>query len=44
MARSFVRAVRAAEILGAVAAVAVLAILFLPRLTSGGNAASVGIE
>ncbi len=44
MARSFVRTVRAAEILGAVAAVAVLAILFLPRLTSGGNAASVGIE
>ena len=44
MARSFVRAVRAAEILGAVAAVAVLAILFLPRLTSGGDAASPGIE
>ena len=44
MARSFVRAVRAAEILGAVAAVAVLAILFLPRLTSGGDAASRGVE
>ena len=44
MARSFVRAVRAAEILGAVAAVAVLAILFLPRLTSGGDAASPGVE
>src|SRR5271165_1503459 len=44
MARSFVRAVRVAEILGAVAAVAVLAILFLPRFTSGGEAAAPAIE
>src|SRR5208337_259107 len=44
MARRFTRAVRAAEILGAVAAVAVLAILFLPRLTGGGDAASPVIE
>src|ERR1700730_11336857 len=44
MPRRFVRAVRAAEILGAVAAAAVLAILFLPRLTGGGNAAPPGIE
>ena len=39
MVRRFTRAVRAAEIAGAVAAAAVLAILFLPRLTGGGNAA-----
>ena len=44
MARRFTRAVRAAEILGAVAAVVVLAILFLPRFSSGGNAATPGIE
>src|SRR5271167_70883 len=44
MARSFVRAVRVAEILGAVAAVAVLAILFLPRFTGGGDAAPPVIE
>jgi NitT/TauT family transport system substrate-binding protein len=44
MARRFVRAVRAAEILGGVAAAAVLAILFLPRLSGGGDAASRGIE
>ena len=37
MPRRFTRAVRAAEILGAVAAVVVLAILFVPRLSSGGN-------
>jgi NitT/TauT family transport system substrate-binding protein len=43
MARRFTRAVRAAEILGAVAAVAVLAILFLPRLT-GGDAATPVLE
>jgi len=35
MVRRFTRAVRVAEILGAVAAVAVLAILFLPRFTGG---------
>ena len=43
MARRFTRAVRAAEILGAVAAVAVLAILFVPWRTSG-NAAPPAIE
>ena len=32
MARRFTRAVRVAEVLGGVAAVVVLAILFLPRL------------
>src|SRR5579864_34939 len=44
MPRRFTRAVRIAEILGAVAAVVVLAILFVPRLSSGGNAATPGIE
>jgi NitT/TauT family transport system substrate-binding protein len=44
MARRFTRAVRVAEILGAVAAVVVLAILFLPRFGSGGDAAQRGIE
>jgi NitT/TauT family transport system substrate-binding protein len=44
MARRFTRAVRAAEILGAAATAAVLAIVFLPRLTGGGGAASAGIE
>ena len=44
MARRFTRAVRIAEIVGAVAAVVVLAILFLPRLTGGGNAAPHVIE
>jgi len=39
MPRRFTQAVRAAEALGAVVAVAVLAILFLPRLTGGGDAA-----
>ncbi len=39
MARRFTRAVRVAEVLGAVAAAAILAILFLPRFTGGGNAA-----
>jgi NitT/TauT family transport system substrate-binding protein len=39
MPRRFTQAIRAAEALGAVMAVAVLAILFLPRLTGGGNAA-----
>ena len=43
MARSFTRAVRAVEILGAIAAVAVLVILFLPRL-AGGDAAPAVIE
>src|ERR1039457_6796047 len=42
--RRFTRAVRAAEIFVAVIAVAVLAILFLPRLTGGGNAAAPAIE
>src|SRR6266480_3926726 len=44
MPRRFTRVVRIAEILGAVAAVVVLAILFVPRLSSGGNAATPGIE
>src|SRR6516164_6866868 len=44
MARRFTRAVRAAEILGAVAAAAVLAILLLPRLTGGVDAAPSVIE
>src|SRR6266550_662580 len=44
MPRRFTRAVRIAEIIGAVAAVVVLAILFVPRLSSGGNAATPGIE
>ena len=44
MVRRFTRAVRAVEILGAAAAAAVLAILFLPRLTSGGAAATHIIE
>jgi NitT/TauT family transport system substrate-binding protein len=44
MARRFTRAVRVVEILGAVAAVVVLAILFVPRLSGGGNAATPGIE
>jgi len=44
MPRTFTRAVRAVEILGAVAAVVVLAILFVPRLSGGGNAATPGIE
>ena len=41
MVRKFTRAVRAAEILGAVAAAAVLVILFLPRLTGGDPAPAV---
>jgi NitT/TauT family transport system substrate-binding protein len=44
MVRRFTRAVRAAEVIGAVAAAAVLAILFLPRLTGGGDAAPPVIE
>src|SRR5882757_7965128 len=44
MPRRFTRAVRIAEIIGAVAAVVVMAILFVPRLSSGGNAATPGIE
>jgi NitT/TauT family transport system substrate-binding protein len=44
MARRFTRAVRAAEIIGAVVAAAVLAILFLPRVTGGGDAAPAVIE
>ena len=44
MARRFTRAVRVAEEAGAVAAVVVLAILFLPRFTGGGEAAPPVIE
>jgi NitT/TauT family transport system substrate-binding protein len=39
MARRFTRVVRGAEVVGAVVAVAVLAILFLPKLAGGGDAA-----
>jgi NitT/TauT family transport system substrate-binding protein len=38
MARRFTRAVRGIEIVGAAVAVAVLAILFVPKFTAGGNA------
>ena len=44
MPRRFARGIRAAEAVGAVVAIAVLAILFLPRFTSGGDAASSGLE
>ena len=44
MIRKFTRAVRVAEIIGIAAAVAVLAILFLPRLTGGGDADPPVIE
>jgi NitT/TauT family transport system substrate-binding protein len=44
MIRRFTRAVRVVEIVGIGAAVAVLAILFLPRLTGGGNADPPVIE
>jgi NitT/TauT family transport system substrate-binding protein len=44
MPRRFTQAIRAAEALGAVVAVAILAILFLPRFTSGGDAAPPVVE
>ncbi len=44
MARRFTRAVRVAEAVGAVLAGVVLAILFLPRLTGGGSAASSDVN
>ena len=44
MPRRFTRAVRVAEAAGAVAAVVILAMLFLPRFTSGGEAAPPAIE
>src|ERR1700691_4306247 len=44
MIRRFTRAIRVAEIIGIAAAVAVLAILFLPRLTGGGDADPSVIE
>jgi NitT/TauT family transport system substrate-binding protein len=44
MPRSFAQAVRAVEALGAVVAVAILAILFLPRFAGGGNAAPPLVE
>jgi NitT/TauT family transport system substrate-binding protein len=43
MARRFIRAVRGAEIVGAVVATVVLAILFLPKLAGGGAAATSAI-
>jgi NitT/TauT family transport system substrate-binding protein len=44
MPRRFTRAVRAAEIAGAIAVAAVLAVLFLPRLTGDGHADPPVIE
>jgi NitT/TauT family transport system substrate-binding protein len=44
MPRRFTQVVRAAEALGAVVAIAVLAILFLPRFTGGGSAAAPVLE
>jgi len=44
MARRFTRAIRVVEIFGAVAAIMVLAILFLPRFAGGGDAAPAVIE
>jgi NitT/TauT family transport system substrate-binding protein len=44
MVRRFTRAVRTAEMVVAVVAAAILAILFLPRLTIGGDAAAPAIE
>src|SRR5580700_3502406 len=44
MPRRFTRVVRAAEAAGAVAAVVILAMLFLPRLASGGAAAAPALE
>jgi|HubBroStandDraft_1064217.scaffolds.fasta_scaffold04963_4 NitT/TauT family transport system substrate-binding protein len=44
MARRFMRTVRGAETVGAVVAVVILAILFVPRLTAGGDAAPSVID
>ena len=44
MPRRFTRVVRAAEAAGAVAAVVILAMLFLPRFTGGGEAAAPAVE
>jgi NitT/TauT family transport system substrate-binding protein len=44
MARTFIRVVRRAETIGAVVAVAVLAILFVPRLAAGGDASPSVID
>src|SRR5260370_5738732 len=44
MPRRFMRAVRGAEVVGAVVAAAVLAILFLPKLAGGGDAAPPRIQ
>jgi len=44
MPRRFAQTIRVAEAVGAVVAVAVLAILFLPRFTGGGSAASPTVE
>jgi NitT/TauT family transport system substrate-binding protein len=43
MIRRFTRAVRVAEIIGAAAAVAILAILLVPRLGAGGDAADAPV-
>jgi len=44
MARRFTQVLRRAEILGIVVVLVILAILFLPRFTGGGEAAQRGIE
>ena len=44
MARRFIRAVRGTEILGAVLALVVLAILFVPKFTGGGDASPSVID
>src|SRR5260370_41084477 len=44
MPRRFMRAVRGAEVVGAVVAAAVLAILFLPKVAGGGAAAPPALQ
>jgi NitT/TauT family transport system substrate-binding protein len=44
MARRFMRAMHGTEIVGAVLAITILAILFVPRLVAGGNAAPAVID
>jgi NitT/TauT family transport system substrate-binding protein len=44
MPRRFTQVLRRAEVLGAVVVLVILAILFLPRFTGGGNAAQPGVE
>jgi NitT/TauT family transport system substrate-binding protein len=44
MARRFTRVLKRAEVVGSVVVLVILAILFLPRFTGGGEAAQRGIE